>query len=475
MRTKSLEGWKRKPDQLTILAGACGMKVKKQYGVLLLLAVGMVLLTGAPMMRMHLLDSHDVTPQLGNDRGITARLPGTINHDFFHCDRSQFRTDICNLRGDIRMEAHNKSKSFVLYAQDAEERMEKLKPYTRKWEEGSMSTVNEVMLTSQIASPNRRLPKCDVHHKVPGVIFSTGGYTGNLYHEFNDGLIPLFITSQHLRREVVVIISSFHDWWYTKYQDVVGQISKYKLIDLDSDKRVHCFPEIEAGLHIHGELCVNPNRMPNRETIGDFRELLNRAYKPASPREEAQISQKYQDQKLRLTIIVRKKTRKFMNLDKIVQLGEQLRFKVNLLSPGPATELKKIYWLLNNTDVLLGVHGAAMTHFLFMRPGTVLIQVVPLGTDWAANEYYGEPAVKLGLRYLPYKIIPEESSLSDKHNATDPVLVDPDSITQQGWESVKKIYLEGQDVRPSLPRMREVLTQAKSAVKESSKPRADRQ
>ncbi|KAG0594429.1 hypothetical protein M758_UG076400 [Ceratodon purpureus] len=182
-----------------------------------------------------------------NDRGITARLPGTINHDFFHCDRSQFRTDICNLRGDIRMETHNKSKSFVLYAQDAEERMEKLKPYTRKWEEGSMSTVNEVMLTSQIDNPNRRLPKCDVHHKVPGVIFSTGGYTGNLYHEFNDGLIPLFITSQHLRWEVVVIISSFHDWWYTKYQDVVGQISKYKLLDLDSDKRVHCFPEIEAS------------------------------------------------------------------------------------------------------------------------------------------------------------------------------------------------------------------------------------
>ncbi|KAG0574131.1 hypothetical protein KC19_VG236600 [Ceratodon purpureus] len=179
-----------------------------------------------------------------NDRGISTGLPGTINHDFFHCDSGP--TSV--ISGAISAwKPHNKSKSFVLYAQDAEERMEKLKPYTRKWEEGSMSTVNEVMRTSQIANPNRRLPKCDVHHKVPGVIFSTGVYTGNLYHEFNDGLIPLFITSQHLRREVVVIISSFHDWWYTKYQDVVGQISKYKLIDLDSDKRVHCFPKIEAS------------------------------------------------------------------------------------------------------------------------------------------------------------------------------------------------------------------------------------
>lgn len=28
---------------------------------------------------------------------------------------------------------------------------------------------------------------CDVKHKVPGVLFSLGGYTGNLFHDFNDG------------------------------------------------------------------------------------------------------------------------------------------------------------------------------------------------------------------------------------------------------------------------------------------------
>ena len=252
----------------------------------------------------------------------------------------------------------------------------------------------------------------------------------------------------------------------------MGQISKYEIIDLGRDTRVHCFPEIEAGLHIHGELSVNPNRMPNRETLREFREMLNRAYTPEFPSDVAKIKAQYRDPRPRLTIVVRENTRRFMNLDKIVQLGGRLGFKVSLLQPRPDTELKKIFWLLNNTDVLLGVHGAALTHFLFMRPGTVFIQVVPLGTDWAANEYYGEPAVQLGLFYVPYKIRPEESSLSDKYNATDPVLINPDSIVKQGWGSVKEIYLGGQDVRPSLPRVKEVLTEVKRFVKFRSNPRA---
>ncbi|KAK7396898.1 hypothetical protein VNO78_18060 [Psophocarpus tetragonolobus] len=58
--------------------------------------------------------------------------------------------------------------------------------------------------------------------------------------------------------------------------------------------------------------------------------------------------------------------------------------------------LAKIYRTLNASDVMIIVHGAAMTHFLFLRPGSVFIQVVPLGTTWAAETHYGEPARKLG-------------------------------------------------------------------------------
>lgn len=400
-----------------------------------------------------------------------AQFLGLIegDHELFWCDRSQFRTDICNMKGDIRMLTFNGNKPIVLYAKDpaTSSVTEIVKPYTRKWEKSCMDTVHEVTLRIVPANSQTDKTPCDVHHKVPGVVFSTSGYTGNLFHEFNDGLIPLFITSQHLKGEVVFIITEFHNWWLTKYFEVLQQLSQYEIISFENDTRVHCFPELEVGLHIHDDLTVDPNRMPNHESIRDFRKLLDRGYENAlrfdSPIPDVS--------KPKLSIIVRNGTRKFLNLGDIVTTAEELGFNVSLLSPDPTMELKRLFQLLNSTDVLMGVHGAAMTHFLFMKPGKVLIQVIPLGIDWASTTYYGKPTKKMGLHYLPYKILPSESSLSRQYNASDPILVNPDEIfNQQGWWTMKKIFLEGQDVRPSLTRMRKIFMRALKKLKRPVTP-----
>ncbi|KAF9595977.1 hypothetical protein IFM89_006904 [Coptis chinensis] len=131
-----------------------------------------------------------------------------------------------------------------------------------------------------------------------------------------------------------------------------------------------------------------------------------------------------------------------------------------VLKTDRTTELAKIYRVLNSTDAMVGVHGAAMTHFLFMRPSSVLIQIIPLGTDWAAETYYGEPSRKFGLKYIGYKILPKESSLYNKYNSDDPILNDPDSINANGWQFTKKIYLDGQNVKLDLERFREQLFRA---------------
>jgi hypothetical protein len=82
----------------------------------------------------------------------------------------------------------------------------------------------------------------------------------------------------------------------------------------------------------------------------------------------------------------------------------------------------------------------------------VFIQVVPLGTNWAADTYYGEPARKLGLKYIEYEIHPKESSLYGKYDKNDPILKDPESINEKGWEYTKKIYLDSQNVKLDLRR-----------------------
>ncbi|XP_068305177.1 xylan glycosyltransferase MUCI21-like [Pyrus communis] len=104
---------------------------------------------------------------------------------------------------------------------------------------------------------------------------------------------------------------------------------------------------------------------------------------------------------------------------------EKIGFEVEVLGPDSRIELVKIYWVLNLSDVVIGVHGATMTHFLFMRPGSVLIQVIPLGTSWGAEAYFGELARKLDLNYIGYKILPTESSSYDKYGKVDPVLKHP--------------------------------------------------
>lgn len=406
------------------------------------------------------------------------------------CDRSSIRSDICIMKGDVR--THSSSSSIFLYSpkntnsfinyvseedeDDNEEELqhEKIRPYTRKWESSVMDTIDELDLISKKQSLGLQ-HRCDVQHDVPAVFFSTGGYTGNVYHEFNDGLVPLYITSQHFNKKVVFVIAEYHNWWVTKYGDILSHLSDYPRIDFSGDKRTHCFKEAIVGLRIHDELAVDSSLMVGKKSIRDFRDILDRAYWPRisgliQDEERESLSSnssvnpiqitKEDPTKPKLVIVSRNGSRAVTNEDSLVKMAEQIGFFVEVLRPEPTTELAKIYRSLNSSDVMIGVHGAAMTHFLFMKPGSVFIQVIPLGTDWAAETYYGEPARKLGLRYIGYGILPKESSLYEDYDKNDAVLRDPDSVNEKGWEFTKKIYLDRQKVRLNLGRFRKRLARA---------------
>lgn len=114
---------------------------------------------------------------------------------------------------------------------------------------------------------------------------------------------------------------------------------------------------------------------------------------------------------------------------------------------------------------MMGVHGAALTHMLFMRPRSVFIQIVPLGTDWPAYTYYQEPAQnKLDLQYLEYRITPEESTLTRTYSAEHLAVTDPEAFIAKNWEVRKKLYLQGQDVHLSAPKVLSTLREAKRLV-----------
>ncbi|GAV79636.1 DUF563 domain-containing protein [Cephalotus follicularis] len=440
---------------------------------------------------------------LDADMDVNAPWCSSISNGTICCDRSSIRSDICIMRGgDIRTDSASSSiylytsqntNSIINYVssivddgkedEDEEElQHEKIKPYTRKWETSVMDTIEELDLISKKQNSDFR-HHCDLYHDVPAVFFSTGGYTGNIYHEFNDGILPLYITSQHLNKKVVFVILEYHNWWFMKYADILSQLSDYPILDFSGDKRIHCFHEAVVGLRIHDELTVDSSLMQGNKSIIDFRNLLDRAYWPrirslledeereareklslamslGTPLHIEKVVQQNEIKKPKLVVLSRNGSRAVTNEDSLVRMAGEIGFRVEVLRPGRTSELAKIYRALNSSDVMIGVHGAAMTHFLFMRPSSVFIQVIPLGTDWAAETYYGEPARKLGLKYIGYRILPRESSLYDEYDKNDPVLKDPESVNIKGWQYTKKIYLDGQNVRLNLVRFRKRLVRA---------------
>ncbi|GLT88189.1 hypothetical protein SLE2022_062240 [Rubroshorea leprosula] len=430
---------------------------------------------------------------------VNASLCSSVSNGTICCDRSHYRSDVCIMKGDIR--THSASSAIFLYSSEdsngfisyvphpgeddgeyRELQHEKIKPYTRKWETSVMDTIDELNLI--LKRENLGIGhRCDVIHDVPAIVFSTGGYTGNLYHEFNDGILPLYITSQHLNKKVVFVMLEYHDWWIMKYGDILSHLSEYPAIDFTGDNRTHCFPEAIVGLRIHDELTVDSSLMNGNRSIVDFRNLLDRAYWPRirgliqdeeqdekeklsqSPSSESSLETREkvlgdQPRKPKLVILSRNGSRAITNENLLVEAAEKIGFQVQVLRPERTTELAKFYRALNSSDAMVGVHGAAMTHFLFMRPGSVFIQVIPLGTDWAAETYYGGPARKLGLKYIGYKILPRESSLYDIYEKNDPVLRNPMSVTERGWQYTKKIYLGSQTVRLDLRRFQKHLVRA---------------
>jgi hypothetical protein len=116
---------------------------------------------------------------------------------------------------------------------------------------------------------------------------------------------------------------------------------------------------------------------------------------------------------------------------------------------------------VNSADVMVGVHGDGLTDMVFLPAGAVLIQVVPFGgLEWLARGTFKEPSADMEIHYLEYMIQLDETSLSEQYPRDDPVLRDPNSIHKQGWNALKTVYLDKQNVKPHLGRLKNTFMEA---------------
>ncbi|KAL0924189.1 hypothetical protein M5K25_004999 [Dendrobium thyrsiflorum] len=372
------------------------------------------------------------------------------------CDTTHERFNACLLTGDIRILSNSSKILFFSSSSSSTTNTTwKIKPYPRKWEPPLMERIKEFSISSYISHPETPTPLCTIKHSTPGVIFSSGGFSGNFFHDLSDILIPLYVTSHHFHGEVKFLVSDFNLKFISKYQPMLARLSRYELINLDNDSNVHCFNQVQVGTVNNKELGIDTTKPPFGSSMESFRDLLRSSFSL-----KKKSITKNSNKKPRLLIQLRKGSRELVNSKEVISMARRLGFKVIVSGPEETKNITSYSATVNSADALLGVHGAGLTNMVFLPERAAMIQIIPWGDlTWACRFSYGEPAIDMGLKYFEYEIKKEESTLIEQYPRDHLVFTNPSEIHKQGWNMLWYYFLEKQKVKVDVKRLKSVLAE----------------
>lgn len=380
------------------------------------------------------------------------------------CDFSSSRSDVCELKGDVRV-LHN---ATILHRHPlARRRSWKMKPHARKNDRHALARITEVTVASSNAT-DHPAPRCMANHTAPAVVFSAGGYAGNMFHDLTDVLVPLFITTRRFAGDVHLLVGDAPPWWLDRFRPLLRGISHHDVVDMSrgagaGGRGVLCYPHVVLGLEFHKEMSVDAARTAGVYSMADFARLARRSYGLARDTAIRLRGSSDVGRRPRLLLISRKSTRAFTNTGAIARAVTELGYEVVVSEPSrqDAAGLASFARLVNSCDVLVGVHGAGLANLVFLPPGAVLVQVVPLGgLDALAAEDFGAPARDAGLQYVHYAIAVAESTLAGRYPRDHRVLRDPAAVRRDGWAALRETYLVGQNVTVDVRRFGGALRRA---------------
>ncbi|CAI9113483.1 OLC1v1014094C1 [Oldenlandia corymbosa var. corymbosa] len=400
------------------------------------------------------------------DHGIPSHLEHQHNEAQPTCNFLGPLSDYCEMEGDIRIEPKSNTIFFVAPKNHVKKidgnhnNSWTIQPYARKGNLDAMVSVKKWTIRLAGHDYGGKIPNCNQIHTTPAILFSTGGFSGNPFHDFADLLVPVFATSREFNGQVQFLVTDYENWWISKYKMFFSGLSRHPIIPIDEEKEmIHCYPRIVLGLKSHKEFDIDSSKSPNGLSMNHFREFLRNTY--SLERTKAIRLKKGDGQKPRLMLISRMKTRLITNVDAIARMVRKSGYEVVVAEARISTNLTAFAQLVNSCDVLMGVHGAGLTNMVFLPDNAVLIQIIPFGgIDGYARNDFGKPSTDMNINYLEYKIKVTESSLIQQYPPDHDVFRDPISIHKQGWGAIRSIYLDKQDVRIDLRRFRSTLAKA---------------
>lgn len=372
------------------------------------------------------------------------------------CDLSNSRFDICELCGDARTIGQSSTVMYVPHTQTSDGEEWSIRAQSRK----NLPWIKKVTVKS--LNTSQPAPRCTSKYAMPAIVFALGGLTANVWHDFSDVLVPLFLTARQFDRDVQLLVTNNQPWFSKKYMTILSKLTRHDIIDFDSDDQVRCYPHVIVGLRSHGDLGIYPNLSPQNYTMMDFRLFVRGAY--GLPAAKVAIPYKADrddpDKKPRIMLIDRGKTRRFINAPYIVQGLEWFGFEVVKVDPKMDSSLDEFARLVDSCDAIMGAHGAGLTNMVFLRSGGVVVHIVPYGIEFMADGFYGKPARDMGLGHVRYSISPEESTLLEKYGWNHTVIKDPKAIRSSGWDKVGEVYMSKQDIVLNMTRFGPVLLKA---------------
>ncbi|KAL6848294.1 hypothetical protein ACP4OV_022422 [Aristida adscensionis] len=378
------------------------------------------------------------------------------------CDFSDFRSDVCDFAGDVRLDANATAFVVVDPAAAASGAVHRVRPYPRKGDEACLGRVTEI--TVRATADAAGAPRCTRNHSSPAVVFSIGGYTGNIFHDFSDVLVPLYNTVHRYRGEVQLVMANLAPWWLVKYDTLLRELSRHAPLDLaaaGAAGEVHCFPHAVVSLRAHRELIIERERSLDGLATPDFTRFIRRALSlprdaPATLGDGAAAAAAGGRRKPRLLIISRRRTRLLLNLAAVVRAAEEVGFEAVVNESDVANDIGEVGRLINSCDAMVGVHGAGLTNMMFLPPAATLVQIVPWGgLQWMARADYGDPAEAMGLRYIQYEVAVEESTLKDKYPRDHEIFTNPTGMHKKGFMFIRQTLMDGQDIAVDVARFKE--------------------
>ena len=147
-------------------------------------------------------------------------------------------SNFCEINGDVTVQVQGNSSSISIVSFQTGIPEGKIswvvKSYVRKENTAAMDLVKNWSVSSV------EFLHCDLIQGVPAILFSLGGFSGNHFHDFSDLVIPLYITSRQFNGEVQFLVTDNRPWWITKFQGILRKLSRYDIIDIDREDKIHC-------------------------------------------------------------------------------------------------------------------------------------------------------------------------------------------------------------------------------------------